>query len=305
MSNLFWKTKSSTKSLLATPFKTEEEFERTVFETSELLEDIFLLKRQVRGGSKTGIPDIIGLDSDGNVCIIEMKNVPVDSNIIPQVLQYAFWAEKNPDSIKALWLESDNRPDDLEISWGDIQIRILVIAPAILRSTLDIVEKINYSVDLIEVKRWVDGDNNLLLVTKLEPEAKSKTKPVSGLPVYNEEFYLSQYNKQSAKEFVNYALQVEQLIKQKGWDLELKFNKHHCSFKAGFFIAFGIEWVSAKTFAFFVKLPEDECVKFPKPKMTRYIKGWKQGVYHITPSETKVEDFVPLFEKAYQHLTGK
>src|SRR5258706_2557626 len=153
MANLFWKTKTKTKSLLATPFKTEEEFERTVFETSELLEDIFLLKRQVRGGSKTSIPDIIGLDSDGNVCIIEMKNVPVDANIIPQVLQYAFWAESNPDSVKSLWLESENKPDDLSISWDDIQVRILVIAPSILRSTMDIVEKINYPVDLIEVTR--------------------------------------------------------------------------------------------------------------------------------------------------------
>ena len=40
MANLFWKTKSGTKSLLATPFHTEEELEKTVFETSELLEDI-------------------------------------------------------------------------------------------------------------------------------------------------------------------------------------------------------------------------------------------------------------------------
>ena len=67
MANLFWKTPKGTKSLLSTPFKTEEEFERTVFATSELLEDIFLLKRQIRGGNKAGIPDIVGLDSDGNV----------------------------------------------------------------------------------------------------------------------------------------------------------------------------------------------------------------------------------------------
>ncbi len=37
------------KSVIVTPFKTEKEFETTVFETSELLEDIFLLKRQVHG----------------------------------------------------------------------------------------------------------------------------------------------------------------------------------------------------------------------------------------------------------------
>lgn len=87
METLIWKGQNGTpKSLIATPFKTEEEFERAVFETPELLQDIFLLKRQIRGGNKSGIPDIIGLDSNGNVCIIEMKNVNVDASILPQVL---------------------------------------------------------------------------------------------------------------------------------------------------------------------------------------------------------------------------
>jgi hypothetical protein len=304
MANLFWKTKTGTKSLLATPFKTEEEFEKTVFETSELLEDIFLLKRQVRGGSKAGIPDIIGVDNDGNVCIIEMKNVPVDSNIIPQVLQYAFWAESNPDSIKSLWLESENKPDDLSISWDNLQVRILIIAPSILRSTLDIVEKINYPVDLIEVTRWVEGDNVLLLVSKLEPEPRVKSKPVTGLSVYDEEFYLQYHNKQSVKDFMNYVHQVEQVVKQKGWELDLKFNKHYCAFKAGFFIAFGVHWVGSKSFAIFVKLPENEIGKF-STKATKYQEEWNQALYYITPGETKISDFLPIFEKAYQHLTGK
>lgn len=303
MANLFWKTKTDIKSLLATPFKTEEEFEKTVFETSELLEDIFLLKRQVRGGGKAGIPDIIGLDNDGNVCIIEMKNVPVDANIIPQVLQYAFWAESNPDSIKSLWLESENKPDDLSISWDDLQVRILVIAPSIFRSTLDIVEKINYPVDLIEVTRWVDGENSLLLVSKLEPEQKVKPRPVSGLSSYDEDFYMQHHNKQSVKEFMNYVRQVEQVVKQNGWNLELKYNKHYVAFKAGFFIAFGVHWVGSKTFAIFVKLPEKEVAQFSIP-MTRYEKEWNQAVYFIIPGATKVSGFLPIFEKAYQHLTG-
>lgn len=304
MANLFWKTKTDTKSLLATPFKTEEEFEKTVFETSELLEDIFLLKRQVRGGSKAGIPDIIGIDNDGNVCIIEMKNVPVDANIIPQVLQYAFWAESNPDSIRALWLESENKPDDLSIAWDDLQVRILIIAPSILRSTMDIVEKINYQVDLIEVTRWVEGENILLLVTKLEPEPKIKSRPVSGLSVYDEDFYMQYHNKQSVKEFMSYVHQVEQIVKQKGWELDQKFNKHYCAFKAGFFIAFGVHWVGSKTFAFFIKLPEEEIKKF-SISATKYQKEWNQALYYITPGETKATDFIPLFERAYKHLTGK
>ena len=89
MANLFWKTPDGTKQLLNTPFKTEEEFEKTVFEASGLLEDVFPLKRQIRGGGKIGIPDIIGVDRDGNVCIVEMKYVSVGAEIIPQVLHYA------------------------------------------------------------------------------------------------------------------------------------------------------------------------------------------------------------------------
>jgi len=304
MANLFWKTKDRVKSLLAKPFKTEEEFEKLIFATPEILEDIFLIKRQVRGGNKSGIPDIVGIDNDGNVCIVEMKNVTVDASIIPQVLQYAFWAETNPDSIKSLWLECENKPDDLTISWDNFQVRIIVIAPSILRSTLDIVNKINYPVDLIEVKRWVEEDNQLLLVNKLEEELRRPSKPVTGLQVYDAEFYKKQYNKKSAEEFLKYVKTVEKLIKEKGWALETKYNKHYCGFKAGFFNAFGIKWIGSKTFAFFFKLGKEEAEQIPIP-MTKYETQWKEAVYYIEPGKTKTKDFLPLFEMAYKKLTGE
>lgn len=305
MANLFWKTKSETRSLLATPFKTEDEFERTIFSTSELLEDVFVLKRQIRGGGKAGIPDIVGVDYDGNVCIIEMKNVTVDTTIIPQVLQYAIWAESNPDSIKSLWLERENKPDDLTIDWDNFEVRILIIAPLVLRSTLDFVKKISYSVDLIEVKRWVEGDNQLLLVNKLEQEEK-KVKPstVKGLPTYDETFYMTHYNKHSAESFIKYVKELESLVENKGWNLEPKFNKHYCGFKAGFFNAFGIKWVGSKTFAYFAKLNKDEAKQFAIP-MTRYEAQWKEAVYYIEPSKTKTQQYMALFELAYKKLAGK
>ena len=43
MANLFWKTNQGKKSLLSTPFKSEEEFNKLVFNTPEILEDIFKL----------------------------------------------------------------------------------------------------------------------------------------------------------------------------------------------------------------------------------------------------------------------
>jgi len=304
MANLFWKTKHETKSLLSTPFKTEEEFEKIIYNTPEILEDIFLVKRQVRGGNKPGIPDIVGIDNDGNICMIEMKNITVNASIIPQVLQYAFWAETNPDSIKSLWLECKNTPDELSISWDDLQVRIIIIAPNILKSTLDIVDKINYQVDLIEVNRWVEGDNQLLLVNKLEEEKRTKTKPVGGLQVYDEEFYKKEHNKDSAKEFIKYIKETEAIVKEKEWSLEIKYNKHYCAFKAGFFNAFGIKWIGSKTFAFFFKLDEKQANNIPI-KMTKYENHWKEAAYYIKPGETKTKDFLPLFEMAYKKLTGK
>ena len=233
-----------------------------------------------------------------------MKNVPVDASIIPQVLQYAFWAETNPDSIKSLWLECESKPDDLSISWDNFQVRIIVIAPNIWRSTLDIVNKINYSVDLIEVKRWVEGENQLLLVNKLEEEKRVQPKPVSGLQTYDEEFYKKEYNRNSAKEFIKYIGEVESIIKERGWSLETKFNKHYCGFKAGFFNAFGIKWIGSKTFAFFFKLDQKQAESIPI-EMTRYESQWKEAVYYIEHRKTKTKDFLPLFEMAYKKLTGE
>ena len=307
MANLFWKRKGeNTLNLLSTPFSSEEEFEKVIFETKEILEDVFLIRRQVRGGKKPGIPDIVGIDSDGNVCIVEMKNDSVDASVIPQVLAYAFWAETNPDSIKSLWLETPEQPEDVSISWENYEVRIIIIAPSIERSTLELVNKINYSVDLIEVKRWMEDQNQWLLVNKLEPEGHKRIKPVHGVPVYDRAFYEKHYNKDSVKAFLNYVQETDALIKSKGWQLELKFNRHHCGFKHGFFNAFGIEWIGSKTFAFFFKLPKSMAEShLPELKMDRYEDQWKSVVYKIEVGKTKVNTFLPLFQKAFENLTGK
>jgi hypothetical protein len=303
MANLFWKTGKKTKILLATPFKTEEEFEKIIYETPEILKDVYFIRRQIRGGNKDEIPDIIGIDNDGNICIVEMKNVAVDASIIPQVLKYAVWADRNPDSIKALWLECEDKPEDISISWEDLQVRIIVIAPEILPSTMNYVNRINYPIDLIEVKRWVEGQHHLLLVNKLEEEKKRKGSIAKGLEKYDKEFYMKNYNRKSVGKFLEYIREVEKIIKNNGWQLETKYNKHYCGFKAGFFNAFGIQWIGTKTFAFFFKLSENEAKRCPV-RMTKYESLWNQAAYYIEPEKTKTKDFLPLFRAAYKKLTG-
>ena len=119
---------------------------------------------------------------------------------------------------------------------------------------MEIIEKINYPVDLIEIQRWVEGDNVLLFVNKLEPEKSVRTKPIGGQEIYDGEFYKRNYNKQSAIQFMKYSKDVEKIIKKKGWNLTIKYNKHYCGYKAGFFNAFGIKWLGSKSFDLFFKL---------------------------------------------------
>jgi hypothetical protein len=162
-------------------------------------------------------------------------------------------------------------------------------------------------VDLIEIKRWVEGSNQFLLVNKLEPEQPKKVRPVRGLEVYDRAFYEGLYNKASVDAFLRFANETERLIKSKGWTLEKKFNKGYCGFKHGFFNAFGIKWVGSKTFAFFFKLPKPvaEKIQSHRVKMDRYDGQWKEAVYKIDPDKTKVKTFLPLFKAALATIAGK
>jgi hypothetical protein len=307
MANLFWKRKTGRAvNLLPHPFSSEEEFERAIFETQGLLSDVYPLRRQVRGGKKAGIPDIIGVDSDGNVCIIEMKNVQVDIGILPQVLQYAIWAEANPDSIKSLWLETPAPPEDVSISFDEYGVRVIIIAPSIDRWTVNLAQKIDYQVEFIEVNRWTEGEDEFLVVNAIEPEQSSKVKPVHALQVYDRSFYEGHYNKESVEQFLRIAEATNNVVRKHGWPLEPKFNKHYCGFKFGAFNAFGIKWLGTRSFAFFFKLSPADAQRFAPQAapMTRYDEQFKEANFKIHPGVTDVESFTPLFRAAFEKLKG-
>jgi hypothetical protein len=126
---------------------------------------------------------------------------------------------------------------------------------------------------------------------------------VRGQSTYDEAFYKTQYNNTSVGQFLKYARDLEQFVRKQGWNLDIKFNKHYCCFKAGFFNAFGIKWIGTKTFAFFFMIPEKETKAIDIP-MTRYVSQWKEAVYFIDPGKTKISDFKPLLELAYKKLSG-
>lgn len=302
MQTLYWRRQGrKVRTLEPAPFKSEQEFEATVFATPEIFADIFLLKRQVRGGGKPGIPDIVGIDSEGNVCIIEMKNVPVDATVIPQVLKYAIWAQNNPDAIKNLWLEAEDRPEDWEIEWDRLEARILVIAPSIDRTTLEHVSKITYPVDLVEVTRWTASRDSWLLVNRLQPPAKKRVSSTAGMSVYDRDAYKQDHHADSVAGFFRVADQLHNLSRKRDWPVERKFNKFYCGFKVGNFVVFGVKWLGSKSYGIFFKVPEKLArrIRAPGAEFHRYEGIWKQAVFKIDDDKRlRLTSFLPLLKAA-------
>lgn len=302
MPSLYWKRKTGrVRPLVLAPFRSEQEFEQYVFLTPELLEDVFLLKRQVRGGGKPGIPDIIGMDVDGKVCIIEMKNVAIDAAVIPQILEYAIWAESNPDSIKSLWLEAPDRPDDRTIDWDNLEVRVLVVAPSIDRATLEHVNKINYQVELIEITRWTSGRDTWLLVNRLEPLPPKKKRPVGGLMTYDRAAYEENHRPDAVRAFLQACDDLQAIASKRDWPVERKFNKYYCGFKVGNYIVFGVKWISGKSFGIFLKIPQATMRRSTVAGFeSKYEPLWNQAVYRPTEPSFSVARMKPLLEKALE-----
>jgi hypothetical protein len=148
-----------------------------------------LAGEQVHTGSKQGIPDMLGVDQDARVCIIELKNHEADEDILPQALGYAIWAETNPDSIKATWLESKKKPDDIDIDWDNLDVRIILIAPSFRSTVPRMAGKIGYAVDLVQIRRYCFEEEELLVVETVGEEQQRRVSTTKVLTDWDWDYY--------------------------------------------------------------------------------------------------------------------
>lgn len=302
MQKIFWKPKRG-KTIAATemPFKTEDELKRFILGTQEILSGIFILKRQVRTGKD--IPDMIGVDKDNFAVIIENKNEPVDEGILPQIMRYAVWAETHQDTIRLWWQEAEAAPEDLEIDWEHLQIRLVVLAPSIKTTVPRLVKKLGYPVDLIEIKKFVVGSDEIILVNKLETPVEEGRVIAKGMQVYDKAYYKDRRNPRSVDDFFKLQGELERLVKRKGWNLESKINANYASFNHGFFNVFGVSWAGTKSFGVFLKMPKTKFSKAKRlcPYPCEYDERWKQ-IWIKATEDLRPERLIPVIQLGYDLL---
>jgi hypothetical protein len=303
VANLFWRQDGDLETVASSDFDTEDELENYLKANPEVLGGLFILSNQPGANQGRDRPDLLAVDADGNVVVIEVKRGVATEDVVPQVLRYAIWAETNPDSLKALWLECESKPEELDINWDSLDVRVMVVAAGFTSQVLKLVNRIEYDTELVEVTRFRGSGRDFVLIRSRQPDEVQKHKPLAGRRDWGEATYRENHNGSSVDAFMKTVRWLQQTVSKRGWNLETKFNKNYMGFKYGFPLVFGVEWLSSLSFQLYFKLPPDGISQAELNKMPgiRYQGSWKQYVAKID-SGTDLSAFVPAMEAAYRHI---
>lgn len=308
MQNLYWKSsKGKTLNLVDTPFKTEAELEKYLFDNRALLHDIFILNRQIRTGSRQGIPDMLGVDRHGRICLIELKNDVASEDVLPQVLRYAGWAENNPDSIEKLWLQCEGRPEDIEINWDKLEIRIIIIAPGYRPEGLTGMSQTKCSVELIKVNRFTFEGEEFVLLEKLEGLCPKRPGSTKAMPNYNFAFYEKEHGKEATTAWFGVAAEVERIAERHAWQIQKACRKHFVGFQYANRNLFKVKWSGLHGWVVQVNGVELVVGEFTAQHwdLHRYVPALRKAIFKPRDAKAKVAELESLLKKAYENIRGQ
>lgn len=307
MQNLYWKVGGQSRSLLEKPYSSEAELEKYIFENQDLLGDVYLIYRQIKTGQKQGIPDMLGVDQDARICIVELKNQMADEDILPQALGYAIWAETNPDSIKAIWLESKNRPENIEIDWDKLDIRVILIAPSFKTTVPRMAGKIGYPIDLIQIRRYSLDDNEFISVEVIEEAPAPRITTTKGVTAWDWDFYAGEHGQEATNQFKKAVDAVNTFVQKQGWNIPFNINKYYTGFKVGNKVVFQVAWGGTYAWKVKLKIPKEEAKNFKGTswEFQAYDESFGEAIFRpLKPTNSDIRELEYLFIEAFKRVSG-
>jgi hypothetical protein len=194
---------------------------------SIVADDVLLIGRQVPTGYGT-VLDLLGMDSDGNLVVIELKRDQTLRETVAQSLEYAAWASKLLyDDIVGIattrFTSSENFTSAFEARFGqplpvalnDHQ-RILLVAPEISDSTAAVIEYLSESygvpINGISFDVFGLGDRQLLVRHFVREEATEKAPPGKSRPARTIEQFLSASEENGVRDIVEHLLTMKDIL---------------------------------------------------------------------------------------------
>jgi len=307
MQNLYWKFNGETRTLVENAYPSEQELEKYIFSNQDLLGDVSIIYRQIKTGNKQGIPDMLGVDQDNRICIIELKYQIADEDILPQALGYAIWAETNPDSIKAIWLESKNKPEDITIDWDNIDIRVILIAPGFKTTVPRMAGKIGYPIDLVQIKRYSFEQNEFISVEFLENPAPRKITTTKATIDWDWEYYESEHGVEATALFRKVVDEIEDFVKKQKWSAPYNINKYYTGFKIANKVIFSVAWNGTYAWSVRFKVPKEMAVDFKGEDwdFITFSDTFKEAYFRPKdPKNTSIKELESFFLEAYKRVSG-
>lgn len=129
-------------------------------------ESILYIGRQTSANveESTIFPDLLGLDSEGNLVIVELKKSKAPRDVVAQLLEYAAWAEELSDEqiqgIAATYFQTVKKETTLQDAFGEMfedempalnrRLRLFVVAEEISGRILQVCRSLrtSHSVDI-------------------------------------------------------------------------------------------------------------------------------------------------------------
>lgn len=307
MQNLYWKVNGETRTLVEKPFQNESEMEKYIFANQDLLGDVSIIYRQIKTGQKQGIPDMLGVDQDSRVCMIELKNHPASEEILPQALGYAIWAETNPDSIKAIWLESKNKPENVELDWDKLDIRIILVAPSFKNTVPQMAGKLGYPIDLVQIRRYSFDEDEFISVEFIEEPSKPKITTTKGITNWDWNYYEKEHGHEATAQFKTAVEDIDKLVKKQGWNISYNINKYYTGFKIGNKVIFSIAWGGTYVWKLKFKLPKESAAGYKGKdwEFQSYDESFGEAIFKpLKPKSPNIQELEHFFVEVYRRVSG-
>lgn len=305
------------------PFSDEpKELEDFILKNERILGNIVLLNRQVTlpDGKKI---DIWGLDTlELRPVIVELKNVITGIEVIPQILPYYSFVKSNPDSLKFRALSDEkfmSKLASLEINREKLDKglesdpKVVIVAPKFKKELLDVVDYLNFDVELVEIYRFkTDAGEFLIIVNKPQSTAPPKVA-VRVMEIWD----WGKYQKEGVSEkkielAKGLKEQLDAIVKKEKIPVEPIFRKLYIPYQSGrsnvFWIDLGYtSWTTGDVLLtiYLDKQPDLEAegikIEHTKTKWNEEYNLWSiffNKVVDLSP-------LTPLIKRSYEYVTGQ
>jgi len=231
-----------------TPVSEEKEIEDYLEKHPRLLDkELQIIGRQVRTDSGKRI-DLLGLDTNGNVIVIELKRHRASREVVSQILEYGVWAQKqNMETLNeiakkhgklgkysTLWekfqSETGNVPQFNENQrWYIVAEKIddatKKVALYLREKDIDITctefQSHENKGEIIVITNTIVGDEELL------PSVEDEYEEVDW------DYYIEKlgWHKDQTETIKSYAKDFEDFARSKGYDVRIALNKNYIAFQ--------------------------------------------------------------------------